>query len=154
MHGFPRLYASDLESASPTAHPQRQMMVEWVQESTELPGSILESITRQFIRHETFSKLELTHICCARERVDPRYPPGPPPAEFVADIRHIEHAQLELLEVLVEEFEAEFERLGQPLAEFMEGYWNTRMEEVLEVSESDVEEQVRRIEEIGVVLER
>ena len=107
-------------------------------------------IAEEVIRFETFEALQLSHTCCdfdfvaARRRYTPE------------DVREIHEEWEELLskhEDLVSEFNHKFQELGVPLTFFLEGYWQTRMEEVLQDEKPFDEEDRRRLQDIGVVLE-
>jgi hypothetical protein len=69
----------------------------------------------------------------------------------IEQFREEDRSQIDELEHLVPEFVEKYSELNQPLLEFFEGYWATRMEQVLGATD---EEEVRRIEELGVVLEK
>ncbi len=134
---------------------RRQRIAEWMQEEFlfQHHDHVL-LVSRDFIRFETFNELGLTHTCCSYDGSwISQYFRRPCETES-RDTREIEHVQLQELEHLVEEFEDEFEKLGQSLPEFLEGYWKTRMAEVLDKSKPVTEEQVRRVEELGVVLRK
>ena len=107
-------------------------------------------IAEEVIRFETFEALQLSHTCCGFECNDAyrRYTPE--------DVREIHEEWEELLlkhEDLVSEFCRKFQELGGTLTSFLEGYWQTRMDEVLEEQKPLDEEERRRLREIGVVLE-
>ena len=103
-----------------------------------------DRLFRETIRFQTFTKLELRHTCCERHfrsgftRRDP---------EEQAEIRDEDHEKIELLESLLQEFEEN--RGTQDVLSFLEGYWATRMDQVLREG-SHVDKEALR--EIGVVL--
>ncbi|KAL9024600.1 MAG: hypothetical protein Q9196_006400 [Gyalolechia fulgens] len=100
-------------------------------------------VSREIIRLTTFEKLELRHTCC--EYI----------YEFVSvkraeadEIRDEDRDGIQLLESLLPEFE---EKLGDgDIKSFIDGYWTTRMEEVLAARD---EEPVDRagMREAGVI---
>ncbi|KAL9037929.1 MAG: hypothetical protein Q9180_003441, partial [Flavoplaca navasiana] len=102
-------------------------------------------ISREIIRLGTFERLGLRHTCCNNEfgifeTVEP--------AE-ADEIRDEDRDGIQLLESLLPEFE---EKLGdEDIKSFIEGYWSTRMEEVLAARD---EESVDRVgmREAGVIL--
>ncbi|KKA18219.1 hypothetical protein T310_7829 [Rasamsonia emersonii CBS 393.64] len=89
--------------------------------------------------HELKKKLET----CTGSPEKPQYC-------IAGEIRDEERELLAQLEELVAEFEEKYDELGQPLIAFLEGYWMTRMEEVL--SQEPEEDEIRRVRELGVVL--
>ncbi|ERF73404.1 hypothetical protein EPUS_08547 [Endocarpon pusillum Z07020] len=105
------------------------------------------------IRVFTFDALSIRHTCCRydglwiclREE------------EEREELREEDRFRLQLLEELVAEFEEKYTELEVGLVEFFEGYWLTRMTAVLyegaTLTDRD-EEEVRRIEAIGVILDR
>ena len=109
-------------------------------------------IVERVIRFETFEALQLSHTCCvftytcygARCRYAPE------------EVQEIYEEWEELLlehEDLVSEFCHKFQELGGTLTSFLEGYWQTRMDEVLKEEKPLGEEDRRRLREIGVILE-
>jgi ankyrin repeat protein len=106
-------------------------------------------IVENVIRFETFETLQLSHTCCDFQmyRAYRRYTPK--------DVREIHEDWEELLskhEDLVSEFCHKFQELGSTLMSFLKGYWQTRMEEVLNEEKPLDEESIHRLREIGVVL--
>ena len=112
--------------------------------------SVRSKIVEDVIRIETFEALRLRHTCCnaygwtARRRYT---------TEEVQEIHEEWEELLSKHEDLVSEFCHMFEELGGTLTSFLGGYWQTRMDEVLEEGKPLDEEQRRRLREIGVVLE-
>ncbi len=109
-------------------------------------------IAEEVIRFETFEALQLSHTCCDSDtfisyRPYRRYTP-----EDVREIHEEWEERLSKHENLVSEFCHKFQELGGTLTSFLEGYWQTRMEEVLEEEKVYDEEDIRRLREIGVVL--
>jgi hypothetical protein len=70
------------------------------------------------------------------------------------EIREEERFPIEQLDDLVIEFVERYSELNQPLLEFFEGYWANQMEEILDESGPIDEEEVRRVKDLGVVLEK
>ena len=116
-------------------------------------------IGEKVIRFETFEALQLSHTCCVFEEstgrnVSPRratrrrYTP-----EDVREIHEEWEEHLSKHEDLVSEFCHKFRELGGTLTSFLECYWQTRMDEVLKEEKPYDEEHIRRLREIGVVLE-
>jgi DNA gyrase/topoisomerase IV subunit A len=71
--------------------------------------------------------------------------------EEAQEIREEESELIDQLEALVVEFNEKYDELGVGMSEFYEGYWKTRMSEVLAPAERD-EEVLRRAREVGVFL--
>ncbi|KAJ9662518.1 hypothetical protein H2201_006006 [Coniosporium apollinis] len=117
-------------------------------------------ISLELIRLETFEKLQLTHTCCkgdhfpCDEHFEYRiYSPTPDEAE-VDEIQEEERKLIARLDVLVAEFDLEFNKRQESLLDFLDGYWTRRMEEVLAAADPVDEEAIRRAESIGVKIER
>ena len=108
-------------------------------------------IVEKVIRFQTFEALQLSHTCCDFSLH------GPTTRRYtLEEVREIHEEWEELLskhENLVSEFCHEFQEVGGTLVSFLEGYWQTRMEEVLKEEKPLDEEDIRRLREIGVVLE-
>ena len=118
-------------------------------------AAMRSKIAEKVIRFETFEALQLSHTCCHFEEYRPwvyvtrrRYTP-----EEVQDIHEELEELLSKLEDLVSEFCHKFQALRGTLTSFLEGYWQTRMDEVLKEEKPYDEEEIRRLREIGVVLE-
>ncbi|KAK7725234.1 hypothetical protein SLS63_008231 [Diaporthe eres] len=100
-----------------------------------------------FIRVSTFERLGMSHTCCRFVENSGKYEDRDNGVTFailngdyklievmdredVSEIQEEERYLAELLEVLMEEFEAKYEELGWPLGDFFLTYWWTRMGEV------------------------
>lgn len=70
-------------------------------------------------------------------------------SEEIIEIREEDHEKMELHESLLQEFEEK--RGAQDLLAFLEGYWATRMDQVLQEQGAVNEEELRAI---GLVLHR
>ncbi|KAL8854503.1 MAG: hypothetical protein Q9221_000774 [Calogaya cf. arnoldii] len=100
---------------------------------------------REILRLRTFETLGLRHTCC-------HYDFGEfssIESEEAAVIRDEDHEGIQLLETLLLEFEEK--RGDETIKSFIDGYWRTRMDEVLAAREELVDR--ARTREIGVVLE-
>ena len=107
-------------------------------------------IVEDVIRIETFEALQISHACCDFDWQPPRrrYTPD--------EVQEMHEEWEEILskhENVVSEFCHKFQDLGEPLMSFLNGYWQTRMDEVLKAEKPYNEEDIRRLREIGVVLE-
>ena len=111
---------------------------------------MLSNIVEKVIRFETFEVLQLNHTCCEFHFYSPsrRYTP-----EEVQEIYEEWEELLAKHEDLVSEFCHKFQELGGTLTSFLEGYWQTRMDEVLKEEKPYSEEEIRKLREIGVILE-
>lgn len=124
---------------------------EWVTLITEYPLRFLgphklcpDWLVKEIIRYRTFEELKLRHTCC---RWCPAYGITKLEPEEQAEIRDEDHEKIELLEGLLLEFEEN--RGTQDVLSFLEGYWTTRMDQVLQ-EQGCVDEGALR--ELGVVL--
>ena len=101
-------------------------------------------LVKEIIRYCTFKELKLKHTCCqwvpwhGITKLEP---------EEQAEIRDEDREKIELLEGLLLEFEEN--RGTQDVLSFLEGYWTTRMDQVLQ-EQGCVDEDALR--ELGVVL--
>ena len=111
---------------------------------------VLSNIVEKLIRFETFEALDLNHTCCEFESYEPRrrYPP-----EEVQEVYEEWEELLAKHEDLVSGFCHKFQELGGTLTSFLEGYWQTRMDEVLKEAKPYSEEDIQKLREIGIVLE-
>lgn len=111
---------------------------------------MLSNIVEKVIRFETFEALQLSHTCCKFDF----YPPSR--RHTLEEVQEIHEEWEQLLskhEDLVSEFCHKFQELGGTLTSFLEGYWQTRMDEVLKDEKPYSEEDIRKQREMGVVLE-
>ena len=136
----------------------RLWFIDWILgyvEKVEGCNSAPDWLLAEIIRFETFSKLGLTHTCRDMQLLywDARPYHECLTHEDIKEIREEERLMIAQLDDLVVEFVEKYTELGVSLLEFFEGYWEGRMEEVLDESESLDEEEVRRLTELGVVLE-
>ena len=111
----------------------------------------------------TFEKLELTHTCCrphwyvhdekshkcigGQQRQSVRFSRPMLPSE-IEEIRDEESADLQKLAELLAEFEAKVIELDIPIPDFLEQYWEPRMEQVLRENEGSLD--MKALREIGV----
>ena len=102
-------------------------------------------LVKELIRYGTFKVLELRHTCCWWYHYKGDFTKLEP--EEQVEIRDEDHEKIELLESLLQEFEEK--RGTQDVLSFLEGYWTTRMDQVLQ-QQGCVDEEALR--EIGVVL--
>ncbi|KAL2838808.1 hypothetical protein BJY01DRAFT_237329 [Aspergillus pseudoustus] len=110
------------------------------------------------LRYLTFDLLGITHTCHRKQRIrifdstrmwlNDQFDP-----EDAQEIHEEESYFLDQLEHLVAEFDAKYDELGVTLSEFYEGYWKTRMREVL-VSGGFDEVAYWRASNIGIILDR
>ncbi|KAL8938344.1 MAG: hypothetical protein Q9216_003945 [Gyalolechia sp. 2 TL-2023] len=104
-------------------------------------------VSRELVRLATFQKLGLRHTCC---KFDPAF------NHFVTiepketdEIRDEDHEGIQLLESLLEEFEEK--RGNEDIKSFLNGYWATRMEEVLEGRDKEMVDRAA-MREVGVIM--
>lgn len=109
------------------------------------------------LRFATFSALGITHTCCKmpycyRENFKPYCKKMD--EQEVEEIRQEEHLLLEKLDMEVEHLKSKYAELRVSLPEFLKGYWMRRMEEIMNESDSLSEEEIKQIEDVGVILHR
>lgn len=109
--------------------------------------SCYDWLVKEIIRFRTFHELELRHTCCRWTRWKPMTKLD---FDEIVEITEEDHEKIELLETLLQEFEAK--RGDQELLSFFKGYWSTRMDQVLQEQEGRVNEETLR--EIGVTIHR
>ncbi|KGO72666.1 hypothetical protein PITC_056520 [Penicillium italicum] len=125
-----------------------QFLLWWARGDTEIGWGI--------IRFLTFDALGLKHSCCIRThpylfstnlKLESRE------EEEVEEI--FEEQKLGLLEFekVLDELKIKFDELGLPVMEFLEGYWHTRMIEILSQRDPYDEQHVIKSRQIGVMLE-
>jgi hypothetical protein len=78
----------------------------------------------------------------------------PLPQSEIDDIQAVEAEDMQLLETLLDEFEAEWKhrRKHESLLEFIKGFFTNRMDEVLTAKNTPRPDELGRIQELGVVL--
>ena len=109
------------------------------------PKDFPVSVSREIIRLRTFERLGLRHTCCDYEY---GFFKTVEPAE-ADEIRDEDRDGIQLLESLLPEFE---EKLAdEDIKSFIDGYWSTRMEEVLAARDEESVDKAG-IREAGVIL--
>lgn len=107
------------------------------------------------LRVLTFEELGIRHTChdaaLAREPWS-RHPPPVIPEEEITELHDEDRFLIAQLEDLMIKFEQAWTQHEGAFHDFVFGYWNDRMEEVLDKMEAAGEEEIRAIEAIGVVL--
>ncbi|KAL8858973.1 MAG: hypothetical protein Q9178_004454 [Gyalolechia marmorata] len=107
-------------------------------------------LRRGIVRFSTFVRLELDHTCCQMHKwLDIIY--SPYEKEDIVEINEEQSERLEKLEALLIEFENKYNESTWSFSEFMEGYWEDRMAEILS-EEPPIDH--RALENIGVRLRR
>lgn len=117
----------------------------------EMDGNLPPIIAEAIIRWITFRELGIRHTCCEtieewnEENLDCY-------GEDFAHIREEDESLLDELEELVAEFQEEFDSQGQPLANFIRGYWVQRMDGVRREKEARhlTREETEGAERLGV----
>ncbi|KAM0796422.1 hypothetical protein BDR22DRAFT_893275 [Usnea florida] len=132
------------------------LMIEWFTTMLENRHEVWQWLSQEIIRYETFEKLELTHTCCLIACCG-----GPRYFNFFCtrydsmereEIHDEERLLISKLETLVAEFSQKYTELGVSLPDFLKGYWKTRMEEIEKEEEALDDEEIAKIEELGVVI--
>lgn len=102
------------------------------------------SATLRFI---TFEALRIPHTChklSGQSAVQPI-------EDEIFEIRDEHSASIRQLDDLMVEFDEKYDELGVGVPEFLGGYWHTRMDEMLQEHDIDLNEAMK-LREIGVVL--
>ncbi|KAL9063614.1 MAG: hypothetical protein Q9157_008159 [Trypethelium eluteriae] len=129
-----------------------------------------KQIFSQVIRYLTFEELEITHLCCLHSNFCCTRGIGlakqdrsrdcaecmmlnlaPMPEENASEIYDEEHVLHERLESLMTEFCAKQQEFQLPISEFLELYWEPRMEEV-KVEDPLTAEELAKIRHLGIEL--
>ncbi|CAI7614178.1 unnamed protein product [Penicillium glandicola] len=124
-----------------------QFLIWWTREDTGTGWEV--------VRFLTFDTLGLKHTCCIENhgylkgycKLESRE------EEEIEEILDEEKLRLIELEELLDELKIKFDDFGQPVMEFLDGYWHTRMIEVLSKRDPYDEEHVIESRRIGVMLE-
>jgi hypothetical protein len=124
----------------------------WLVNLLDIANDGWSFFSANIIRFLTFERLELTHTCCAWQgRLNNYF------AIFNdndrIEIQEEESVDLNELVKLMLEFRHAYADLSVPLPEFLQGYWMTRMDEVMSGEEAMNEDEARRIRELGVTWE-
>ena len=126
-------------------------MIEWFSALLGDSHGVWHWLSQEIIRYETFEKFELTHTCCEE---NPDY--GLLYARYDSTEREEVHDEERLLisklETLVAKFTEKYTELGVSLPDFLKGYWKTRMEEIEREEAPLDDEEIAKIEELGVVI--
>ncbi|KAJ6143691.1 hypothetical protein N7471_003144 [Penicillium samsonianum] len=125
-----------------------QFLLWWTKGDTETGWGV--------IRFLTFDALGLKHSCCIKNHTNYEYPHFKLESreeEEVAEILDEQKPRLMELEKLLDELKIKFDELGHPVMEFLEGYWHTRMIEVLSQRDPYDQEHIIESRRIGVTLE-
>ncbi|KOC18145.1 hypothetical protein AFLA70_156g002152 [Aspergillus flavus AF70] len=112
-------------------------------------GDCFES-ARAVLRYLTFQELGLSHTCRRSHVVG--WSQSSLGHEDIAEIHEEEKLLLEDLEILVSEFEHRYFEMNIPLFGFLQGYWSTRMKEVLFQRKDPSFEIVKEAKQIGIQL--
>lgn len=89
----------------------------------------------------------MTHTCHTSSVFGVRFPDP----EETFEIRDEESAMIVQLNELTVEFDQKYDELGVGLRQFLDGYWRSRMDEVLQEQDIDSHEAIK-VREIGVIL--
>ena len=125
-------------------------LVCWLIEN-HITAQASQRVFAEMIRFMTFDRLGIKHTCC---QTDWGFRIRLQDEEEMKEIREEESFRLQLLEDLVDEFETRYSESRELLMDFFKGYWEERMEQVQSELEPVNEEEIRKIEAIGVVLDR
>ncbi|BCS23070.1 uncharacterized protein APUU_31295A [Aspergillus puulaauensis] len=100
------------------------------------------------VRYLTFEALEMTHTCHITYTFGVRCLDS----EETCEIRDEESAMIVQLDELMVEFDRKYDELDVGIRQFLEGYWHTRMDEVLQEQQGISPDESMKVREIGVIL--
>ena len=127
-------------------------MIEWFTTTLKNRHEVWQWLSQEIIRYETFEKLELTHTCCESKGLYNNLICTRHDSTERKEIRDEERLLISKLETLVAEFTGKYNEIGVSLPDFLNGYWNTRMEEVEREGKPLDDEDFAKIEELGVII--
>jgi hypothetical protein len=108
------------------------------------------------LRIMTFDALGLTHTChdwgYCHKGGDVSIRPSFPSSEDIKNIEYTEVNDIQLLENLMAEFESAWKEWNGEVLDFIENYWEVRMEEIMSEREKPRSDELQRLEEVGVVV--
>jgi len=108
-------------------------------------------VFRSALRSMTFDVLGLTHTCHDHGHAPYRcFPKLPSSEDEIRDIQYTEAKDLSLLEELLHEFESAWDAAEGEFLDFIDGYWMTRMKEILAEKGQQRVDEVEILKEIGV----
>ena len=123
-----------------------QFFLWWTRGDTEIGWEV--------IRFLTFDALGLKHSCCIEKYyIFNRFKFESREEEEIREILDEEKLRIIELEKLLDELKIKFDELGLPVMEFLDGYWHTRMIEVLSHRDPYDEEHIIESRRVGVSLE-
>ncbi|KAF2690684.1 hypothetical protein K458DRAFT_61621 [Lentithecium fluviatile CBS 122367] len=126
----------------------------------EILTNILESthhskICVPALRTMTFDALRLTHTCHDHGHAPDYFgydPELPLTGTEIQDVQHVEGKDLDFLEDLLEEFEDAWDAWNGKFLQFLDDYWSVCMEEILVEREAPMTDEVKVLEDIGVIV--
>jgi hypothetical protein len=144
------LVSGDTKTLPKASYHKRCQLYSWAKIEECISLGLWDVFSLSIIRFETFTALELTHTCCTYQRGSSYF--ANYDEEDCAEIREEEDEDLQMLEELVAEFTRIYLERGISIARFLRGYWQERMDEVMQ-RKGDVDlEAIIKIRETGVVL--
>lgn len=139
----------DLRAKDSTVRREMQLwVIGWMSHHVGVQFNGQPWLSQEIIRFETFERLGLTHTCCKVKKWDilPHFSD-----QCVDEIQDEERFLIDKLETLVTEFQAKYIELDVPIIDFLEGYWESRMNEVENEDVLD-DDAIAKIRDLGVVL--
>lgn len=123
-----------------------QFFLWWTRGDTEIGWEVIIFLT--------FDALGLKHSCCLEKHTFFRdFKFEGREEEEIREILDEEKSRIIELETLLDELKIKFDELGLPVMEFLEGYWHTRVIEVLSHRDPYDEDHIMESRGIGVTLE-
>ena len=145
-------FAGFQQTSDPLSPIDTQLwMIEWFGTLLGDSHEVWQWLSQEIIRYETFEKLELTHTCCEQDTIL-RLIYARQDSTEREEIHDEERLLISKLETLVAEFTEKYTELGVSLPDFLKGYWKSRMEDVEREEGPLDDEEIARIEELGVII--
>jgi hypothetical protein len=106
------------------------------------------------LRALSFEKLSLTHTCCYRiiDEIDENESFTRPTPEEAKVIHNLEQTEIELLDDLMEEFEASWAQYHKAFAKFIRRVWKSRMEKVRRERQVDKKLYKTEMRRLGIIV--
>ncbi|KAL9624890.1 MAG: hypothetical protein Q9160_000937 [Pyrenula sp. 1 TL-2023] len=143
--------SSEVTPSSETLDESRLGFALWLVELLNITSEGWSFVVASIVQFLTFQRLKLTHTCCKYNRYTELFDIFDD--EDRTEIQEEESEDLAQLSSLVSEFEHTYANQGVLLSKFLNGYWNTRVDEVMTNGNCIMDEsEARQIRELGVVL--
>ena len=133
---------------------ERRAAINWLHDLCSSQDVMLPAA--EIIRFESFERLDIRHTCCLANS-ELTYGFGLVEDylsnEEIEEIHDEDRLLLDRFEKLMFELEERYMELSQPLPEFLDGYWHSRMKDVQFELNSWSDEEAQRLAAMGVKVE-